>query len=141
MRQILHTDKLIATAAASALAIGLAGAGVGATAAHAATNGGSALRPAAATQPTPNTRNWVCPGIGFTVMHNDRSGGVVLPKGSYRVASPELGCKTSSAYFTTFLNKYQGQIPGWTGNQLGKGYGTYTNNRTKQTFTVKYVGR
>jgi hypothetical protein len=139
MRQILHTDKLIATAAASALALGLAGAGVGATTAHAASSGGSALRPATATQP--NTRNWVCPGIGFTVMHNDRSGGVVLPKGSYRVASPQLGCKTSSAYFTRFLNKYQGQIPGWTGKQLGTGYGTYTNNRTKQTFTVKYVGR
>jgi hypothetical protein len=141
MRQIFHTDKLIATVGASALALGLAGAGVGAAAADAATSGGSALRPAAATRPAPNTRNWVCPGIGFTVMHNDRSGGVVLPKGSYRVASPQLGCKTSSAYFTTFLNKYQGQIPGWTGKQLGPGYGTYTNNRTNQTFTVRYVGR
>jgi hypothetical protein len=141
MRQILHTDKLIATAAASAVALGLAGAGVGATAAQAATTGGRALRPTAATRLAPNTRNWVCPGIGFTVMHNDRSGGVALPKGSYTVASPQLGCKTASAYFTTFLNRYQGQIPGWTGAQLGSGYGTYTNNRTKQTFTVKYVGR
>jgi hypothetical protein len=141
MRHFLNTDTLIATTAASAVALGLAGAGVAATTAHAATTGGSALRPTAATRLAPNTRNWVCPGIGFTVMHNDRSGGLVLPKGSYRVASPQLGCKTASAYFTTFLNRYQGQIPGWTGTQLGNGYGTYTNYRARQTFTVTYVGR
>ena len=60
--------------------------------------------------------------------------------GSYRVSSPDYSCETASGYFTRFLNKYQGPIPGWTGTQLGHGYGTYTNNATKQYFTVKYVG-
>lgn len=28
-----------------------------------------------------------CNGIGFTVLHNDQSGGVILPGGSYTVSS------------------------------------------------------
>src|SRR3984885_11173241 len=76
-----------------------------------------------------------CQGIGFTVLHNDRSGGLVLPAGPYKVSSPDFSCKTASSYFTTFLNKYQGPIPGWTGKHMGYGYAAYTNDTTKQYLT------
>ncbi|MFL5861715.1 MAG: hypothetical protein ACJ780_13175 [Solirubrobacteraceae bacterium] len=46
------------------------------------------------------------------MLHNDQSGGVVLPGGSYTVSSPNLGCQTASNYFTTFLNRYNKAIPG-----------------------------
>ena len=79
-----------------------------------------------------------CKGISFSVLHNDRSGGVTLPKGSYTVSSPNLGCKTASGYFTTFLDKYNGAIPGWKGKQITRGWGTYTKNKSKTQFTVKW---
>jgi Protein of unknown function (DUF4232) len=79
-----------------------------------------------------------CNGIGFTVLHNDQSGGVILPGGSYAVSSPNLGCKTASNYFTTFLNKYNLAIPGWTGVVTGKGWGTYIKNGSSAQFTVKW---
>ena len=66
-----------------------------------------------------------CNGIGFTVLHNDQSGGVILPGGKYTVSSPNLGCQTASNYFTTFLNKYNQAIPGWKGKEIAKGWGTY----------------
>jgi hypothetical protein len=139
MNRILSTKSMIASAATAAVLIG--GGATAATAMAATPSGGAGVRPATAAQ---SHRSQVvsagCPGIGFTVLHNDRSGGVVLPAGSYKVSSPDYSCKTASSYFTTFLNKYQGPIPGWTGKQLGYGYGTYTNNTTKQYFTVKYVG-
>jgi hypothetical protein len=140
MNRILHTKSIIASAATAAALIG-AGAGA-ATAMAATTNGGSGVRPASAARTNGARTNAAasCQGIGFTVLHNDRSGGLVLPAGPYKVSSPDFSCKTASSYFTTFLDKYQGPIPGWTGTQLGYGYGTYTNNATKQYFTVKYVG-
>ena len=79
-----------------------------------------------------------CKGISFTVLHNDTSGGVTLPGGKYTVSSPNLGCKTASNYFTTFLDKYNHAIPGWTGKQIAKGWGTYTKNKSKTQFTVKW---
>jgi hypothetical protein len=78
-----------------------------------------------------------CKGISFTVLHNDQSGGVTLPKGPYTVSSPNLGCLPASHYFTTFLDKYNHAIPGWTGKQLAVGWGTYTKNGTSTRFTVK----
>ena len=69
-----------------------------------------------------------CAGISFTVLHNDQSGGLVLPGGSYTVSSPNLGCPTASNYFTTFLNKYNNAIPGWKGVEIAKGWGTYIKN-------------
>jgi hypothetical protein len=140
MRYALTTDKLIITAATAAVAIGAAGAG--AASAHAASNGAASLQPDTAHRiatPAPHAqKNWVCPGIGFTVMHNDRSGGITLPKGGYTVSSATITCKAASQDFTNFLNHYQGKIPGWTGHQIAPGYGTYTNNRTHQSFTVKH---
>jgi uncharacterized protein DUF4232 len=80
-----------------------------------------------------------CKGISFTVLHNDTSGGVTLPQGKYTVSSPNLGCKTASNYFTTFLDKYSHAIPGWTGKQIAKGWGTYTKNKSSTRFTVKWA--
>jgi hypothetical protein len=140
MRQALTTNKLIVTAATAAIAAGVVGAG--ASSAVAATTGGASIQPDTAHRiatAVPNShRNWACPGIGFTVLHNDRSGGITLPKGSYTVSSATMSCKTASADFTRFLDRYQGSIPGWTGHQIAPGYGTYTNNRTHQSFTVKH---
>jgi hypothetical protein len=109
---------LAAGGAAAALAVGV---GVATTAAAAAT-------------PAPAS----CPGISFTVLHNDQSGGVTLPGGKYTVSSPNLGCKPASNYFTTFLNKYNGAIPGWKGKAIATGWGTYTKNGTTTQFTVKW---
>jgi hypothetical protein len=139
MKRILHTKSIIASAATAAVLIG--GGATAATAMAASNTGGAGIRPATAARTTPaQTADASCQGIGFTVLHNDRSGGLVLPAGPYKVSSPDFSCQTASSYFTTFLDKYQGPIPGWTGKQLGYGYGTYTNNSTKQYFTVKYVG-
>jgi hypothetical protein len=79
-----------------------------------------------------------CQGISFTVLHNDQSGGVILPKGKYTVSSPNLACKPASNLFTTFLNKYNGAIPGWKGKSIAKGWGTYTKNKSTTQFTVKW---
>ncbi len=79
-----------------------------------------------------------CNGISFTVLHNDQSGGVILPGGSYTVSSPNLGCQTASNYFTTFLNKYNLAIPGWKGVETAKGWGTYLKNGSSTQFTVKW---
>ncbi|HXO10723.1 MAG TPA: DUF4232 domain-containing protein [Solirubrobacteraceae bacterium] len=79
-----------------------------------------------------------CTGISFSVLHNDQSGGVILPAGKYTVSSPNLGCKPASNFFTTFLNKYNGAIPGWKGKAIAKGWGTYTKNNSNTQFTVKW---
>ena len=81
-----------------------------------------------------------CTGTGFTfsVLHNDQSGGVILPAGKYSVSSPNLGCTTASKFFTTFLNKYNHAIPGWKGKAIAKGWGTYTKNNSNTQFTVKW---
>ena len=79
-----------------------------------------------------------CAGIGFTVLHNDQSGGVRLPAGGYRVTSPNLDCSTASADFTTFLDRYNGAIPGWTASASGAGRGTFTQRATGRRFTVTY---
>jgi len=79
-----------------------------------------------------------CTGISFSVLHNDQSGGVTLPAGKYTVSSLNLTCQVASSNFTTFLNKYNGAIPGWTGKAISKGWGTYTKNGTKTQFTVKW---
>jgi hypothetical protein len=79
-----------------------------------------------------------CRGISFTVLHNDQSGGVILPGGSYTVSSPNLGCATASNYFTTFLNRYNYAIPGWKGVEIAKGWGTYIKNGSSTQFTVKW---
>ena len=78
-----------------------------------------------------------CKGITFTVLHNDHSGGVSLPAGPYTISSPNLSCSAASNYFKTFLDKYNGKIPGWTGKQFSPGNGKYSKNKSKLNFTVK----
>ncbi|MFZ0387707.1 MAG: hypothetical protein WAL22_18735 [Solirubrobacteraceae bacterium] len=139
MNRFLRTKSIVASAATAAVLIG--GGATAATAMAATGNDGAGVRSATAARTTrAQTADASCQGIGFTVLHDDHSGGVVLPAGPYKVSSPDFSCQTASSYFTTFLNKNQGPIPGWTGQQLGYGYGTYTNDTTKQYFTVKYVG-
>lgn len=79
-----------------------------------------------------------CKGVSFSVRHNDSSGGVTLPAGAYTVSSPNLDCKAASNYFTTFLNKYSGAIPGWKGKAIAKGWGTYFKSNSSTQFTVKW---
>ena len=79
-----------------------------------------------------------CSGISFTVLHNDQSGGVILPGGSYTVSSPNLSCQSASSYFTTFLNKYNLAIPGWKGVAVANGWGTYIKHGNSTQFTVKW---
>ena len=85
------------------------------------------------------TSRLACAGIRFTVLHNDRSGGVTLPAGAYDVTSPNLDCGTASANFTTFLNKYNGSIPGWTASASGAGHATFTQRGTGRRFTVAHT--
>src|ERR1700760_3553398 len=79
-----------------------------------------------------------CKSISFSVLHNDSSGGVTLPQGTYAISSPNLTCQSASAFFKTFLNKYNHAIPGWKGKQIAKGWGTYTKNGSSTQFTVKW---
>jgi hypothetical protein len=97
-----------------------------------------AVTVAVATTATAATPAASCQGISFSVLHNDQSGGVILPAGKYTVSSSNLGCKTASNYFTTFLNKYNHAIPGWTGKAIAKGWGTYMNKSGTAQFTVKW---
>ena len=121
MTNRLSHVRLRALAAAGLTAVVLAAAVAVATSASAATSAAVS-----------------CKGISFSVLHNDSSGGVTLPKGKYTVSSPNLGCKTASNFFTTFLNKYNHAIPGWKGKQIATGWGTYTKNNSKTQFTVKW---
>jgi hypothetical protein len=77
-----------------------------------------------------------CAGIGFSVLHDDRSGGVSLPAGAYRVTSSSLDCSTASADFTRFLDRDNGAIPGWSAATTGAGHGTFTQRGTGASFTV-----
>ena len=97
---------------------------------------------ASSTSPSRSTRSPraeqpSCKGITFTVLHNDHSGGVTLPAGQYKITSPNLSCSAASNYFKTFLDKYNGKIPGWTGKQFSSGNGKYSKNKSKINFTVK----
>lgn len=80
--------------------------------------------------------NATCAGVGFTVLHNDRSGGVTFAAGAYRITSPNLDCSTASTDFTTFLDRDRGAVAGWTVTVAGAGQVTYTQRTTGRTFTV-----
>ena len=96
MKRILHTKSIVASAATAAVLIG--GGATAATAMAATGSGGSGVRPATAARTAPaQSADASCQGIGFTVLHNDRSGGLVLPAGPYKVSSPDFSCKTASA--------------------------------------------
>lgn len=55
-----------------------------------------------------------CAGT-FRVLHDDRIGRLVLPRGNYRItilASGRPNCTQASALFTRFLEDFDGQLPG-----------------------------
>lgn len=54
-----------------------------------------------------------CPGT-FDVLHNDRIGGMQLPKGPYVVTvldTATMGCTEASRLFSEFLEDYDGRLP------------------------------
>lgn len=119
VNRLSHTQ--LRALAAGGAAAALAASAVGVTSASAAA-------------PVPS-----CAGISFTVLHNDRSGGVTLPAGKYTVSSPNLGCTTASALFKSFL-RYPAAIPGWKAAATATGWATYTKNNSSTRFTVKRSG-
>ena len=55
-----------------------------------------------------------CPA-SFSVLHNDRIGGLRLPKGEYRItllAAGRLSCSRASRLFARFLQDWDGRLPG-----------------------------
>lgn len=128
-------------AAAAAVALGVAGFGVSATAMADTPSNASAgattqlIAPAHPAMPAATG----CERITFNVLHNDRSGGVKLPQGPYVIWSSGLTCRTASQDFTNFLNHHQGAIPGWTGHQEAPGYASYTNDASGQSFSVGHM--
>ncbi len=63
--------------------------------------------------PNPNKDKKVvrCPGT-FRVLHNDRIGRLVLPKGPYYIkAGNGLACSGAASYFRQFLNRPDGRLP------------------------------
>ena len=81
-----------------------------------------------------------CAGIRFTVLHNDRAAGVVLPAGTYRITSPNLACSRASANLTTFLDQDTHAAAGWTATASRPGHATYTQKATGLKFTVARQG-
>src|SRR2546421_703302 len=78
-----------------------------------------------------------CSGTTFTVLHNDTSGGVTLPRGTYQITSSTFTCSSASAFFKTFLQKYSKSIPGWSSKIYGVGNARYTRGSNGTNFTVK----
>lgn len=127
-------------AAIAAVAVGAVGFGAAATAMAATphvANTGTTQQLTTTSAATPATTG--CERITFTVMHNDRTGGIALPQGPYVVWSSNMTCKAASQDFTNFLNHYQGAIPGWTGHQEAPGYGSFTNAATGESFSVGHM--
>ena len=73
-------------------------------------------------KPPPSTL--VCPG-SFQVLHNDRIGAMVLPRGNYRITrltTKSLTCGSATHWFRTFLDDYYSKpLPSpWTMNAAAK---------------------
>jgi hypothetical protein len=82
-----------------------------------------------------------CPS--FRVLHNDQIGAAVLPAGNYDVtptAGSGLTCAQASAFFTRFLQDWDGTLPGsWRVVAQGSGRASFVRaNRT--AFTVVRIG-
>ncbi|MGK2955214.1 MAG: hypothetical protein ACSLFI_06035 [Solirubrobacterales bacterium] len=73
---------------------------------------GFKIKKTTATGPVGNTYGR-CPGT-FSVLHNDRIGKLVLPKGKYYITvgqAKPLSCKQAANYFRQFLNYPDGKLP------------------------------
>jgi hypothetical protein len=82
-----------------------------------------------------------CPS--FRVLHNDRIGPANLPAGSYSVtpaASSGLTCPQASAFFTRFLEDYDGVLPTpWRVIAQGSGKASFARG-TRAGFSVARTG-
>jgi hypothetical protein len=77
-----------------------------------------------------------CPGT-FRVQHDDKIGKFSLPEGPYTIKATNLSCSSASSLFTTFLNDWDGKLPGgWKTVIKGVGNGGFTGPRG-QSFTVQ----
>ena len=80
-----------------------------------------------------------CPGT-FQVLHNDKIGKFSLPGGAYTITATNISCASASSLFTTFLNDWDGRLPGgWRTVIKGVGNGGFTGPRG-QSFTVRKTG-
>jgi hypothetical protein len=78
----------------------------------------------------------------FQVLHNDRIGNLVLPKGKYKMTvidGSRLSCASASSQFRNFLWDYDGKLPRpWTYKAIAKGDGKFFQRTNKQVgFRVK----
>jgi hypothetical protein len=76
------------------------------------------------TKPPPTPSGLGCPGT-FQVLHNDRVGAMVLPRGNYkitRLTTRSLTCGSATYWFRTFLDNYSSKpLPKpWTSNAAAK---------------------
>jgi hypothetical protein len=80
-----------------------------------------------------------CPGT-FQVLHDDKIGKFSLPGGPYKITATNISCSSASSLFTTFLNDWDGNLPGgWRTVIKGVGNGGFTVPRG-QSFTVQKAG-
>ena len=70
------------------------------------------------------------------MLHNDYADKAYLPGGAYTVSSPNLGCGTASAEFTSFLAAAGKPISGWTTTSPAAGRATFTQRSSGLSFTV-----
>lgn len=76
----------------------------------------------------------------FQVQHNDKIGKFSLPEGPYTIKATNISCSSASSLFTTFLNDWDGKLPGgWKTVIKGVGNGGFTGPRG-QSFTVQKAG-
>ena len=71
------------------------------------------LAAVAVTAPSASAAPANCPGT-FEVLHNDRIGGMQLPKGPYVVTvldTATMGCTEASRLFSEFLEDWDGRLP------------------------------
>jgi hypothetical protein len=83
-----------------------------------------------------------CP-FTFQVLHNDRIGPAVLPKGHYRITllvGSGIACKGASKWFTQFLQDYDGKLPKpWRVVAKRRGVAVFTR-AGQPTFRVSRIG-
>ena len=73
----------------------------------------ASLAAVAVMAPSASAAPYNCPGT-FEVLHNDRIGGMQLPKGPYVVTllnSSSIGCTEASRLFAEFLEDWDGKLP------------------------------
>ncbi|MSO42572.1 MAG: hypothetical protein EXQ70_11925 [Solirubrobacterales bacterium] len=92
------------------------------------------------TAPSAQAAGSACPT--FRVLHNDRIGPAVLPKGTYNIklTNPGLSCAGATHNFTIFLQDYDGKLGGgWKVVAQGTGKAAFRYKRTIY-FRVALIG-